>query len=165
MNEMNPQADLTTSREPSEPYTELRALYDQLDKEVAAHGPICELSGRCCRFGEYGHTLFVSSLELQFLLSHAPEPSRALDQGQTCPWQDPQNRCTARGGRPLGCRVYFCDPAYQNSGKDLSELFIARLKLLTEKHGLPWNYSPLHRHLHQERDRGVFQIDLAIDCS
>ncbi len=39
-------------------------------------GPICQLSGRCCRFQEYGHTLFVSSLEVQFLLDHAPEPER-----------------------------------------------------------------------------------------
>src|SRR5580658_4656188 len=112
----------------SEPWTELRALYDELDAEVASLGPICELSGRCCRFQEYGHTLFVSSLEIQFMLGHATEPERPLDQGQTCPWQDAQNRCRARGARPLGCRVYFCDPAYHDPGEDLSERFIARLK-------------------------------------
>jgi Fe-S-cluster containining protein len=149
----------------SEPRTELRALYDELDAEVARLGPICELSGRCCRFQEYGHTLFVSSLEIQFLLGGAPEPERPLDQGQTCPWQDSQNRCKARGARPLGCRVYFCDAAYQDHGEDLSERFIVRLKQLTEKYELPWDYAPFHRHLHQERDRGAFQIDLAIDRS
>jgi Fe-S-cluster containining protein len=165
MSDINPPATPITAHDLSEPQTDLRALYDQLDNEVAGLGPVCQLSGRCCRFQEYGHTLFVSSLEVQFLLGHAPEPERPLDQGQTCPWQDARNRCMARGARPLGCRVYFCDPAYQDSGEDLSERFIARLKQLTEKHDLPWNYAPLHRHLHQERDRGVFQIDLAIDCS
>jgi Fe-S-cluster containining protein len=149
----------------SELFAELRLLYDDLDKDVAALGPVCQLSGRCCRFQEYGHTLFVSSLEVQYLLHQAPKPERALDQGATCPWQDARNRCEARGARPLGCRVYFCDPAYQNSGEELSERFIARLKRLTEKHGVPWNYAPLHRHLHQERERGVFPIDLATDGS
>jgi Fe-S-cluster containining protein len=163
MSEINPGATSRTPRDSSEPDTELRALYEQLDSEVARLGPICQLSGRCCRFQEYGHTLFVSNLEVQFLLNHAPEPERPLDQGQTCPWQDARNRCTARAARPLGCRVYFCDPAYESSGEDLSEQFIARLKRLTEKHGLPWNYAPFHWHLAQERNRGVFPIDVAAD--
>ena len=59
----------------------------------------------------------------------------------------------------------FLRPRLSSRGEELSERFIARLKQLTEKHDLPWNYAPLHRHLHQERDRGVFQIDLANDCS
>jgi len=163
MSEMNPIAISAIPYDSPEPSSELCALYDELDDEVARLGPICQLSGRCCRFQEYGHTLFVSSLEARFLLSDAPKPERPLDQGPTCPWQDSQNRCKARGARPVGCRVYFCDPAYQNSGEELSERFILRLKQLTEKHGLAWNYAPLHRHLHQERDRGVFPIDLAAD--
>jgi Fe-S-cluster containining protein len=157
---MTPPIPLT---EFSEAHTELRALYDQLDAEVARLGPVCQLSGRCCRFQEYGHTLFVSSLEVEFLLSHAPEPKRPLDQGQTCPWQDAENRCVARGARPLGCRVYFCDPGYQGAGEELSEQSIARLKRLTEAHNLPWNYAPIHRHLHHARECGVFAIELATE--
>src|SRR5262245_2661736 len=90
--------------------SELRALYEQLDAEVAQLGPVCQLSGRCCRFKEYGHILFVSTPEVQFLLANAPEPHRPLDRGETCPWQDSLGRCTARGCRPVGCRVYYCDP-------------------------------------------------------
>ncbi|MGP0063823.1 MAG: hypothetical protein ACLQGP_09525 [Isosphaeraceae bacterium] len=140
---------------------ELRALYDQLDTEIARLGPICQLSGRCCRFREYGHTLFVSSIEIDLLLSEAPEPSRPLDRGETCPWQDALGRCTARGARPLGCRVYYCDPNYESEAPELSERFIARLKHLADRHGLPWNYAPLHRHLHERRDRGLLDIELA----
>ena len=131
----------------AEAKAELRALYDKLDAEVAALGPICKLSGRCCRFEEYGHTLFVSSSEVQFLLEVAPEPSRALDQGKTCPWQNTSGHCTAREGRPIGCRVYYCDPTYERSAHELSERYIAQLKELTNRHGLAWNYAPLHRHL------------------
>jgi Fe-S-cluster containining protein len=126
---------------------ELRAIYDDLDAEVARLGPVCELSGRCCRFDEYGHTLFLSAPEAALLLADAPSPVRPLDRGASCPWQDEKGRCTAREARPMGCRVYFCDPAYQAHAPALSEAFIARLKRLTNSLGLPWNYAPLHHHL------------------
>lgn len=125
----------------------LRALYNALDAEVAGLGPVCRLSGRCCRFEEYGHTLFVSAPEVALLLVDGPPPARALDDGATCPWQDGLGRCTARDARPLGCRVYYCDPAYQDHASDLSETYIARLKQLADVYRLPWNYAPLHRHL------------------
>jgi hypothetical protein len=142
-------------------HAELVDLYSELDREVARLGPICELSGRCCRFQEYGHTLFVSAPEVWFLLGRAPRPQRPLDRGESCPWQDEKGRCTARNGRPLGCRVYFCDPTYQHVGQEVSEKFIGRLKHLTQDHGLPWNYAPLHHHLKAERVRGDLPIDLA----
>jgi hypothetical protein len=137
---------------------ELRALYKELDAEVAELGPVCQLSGRCCRFKEYGHTLFVSTPEAQFLLEGAPQPCRPLDRGDTCPWQDAHGRCTARDCRPLGCRVYYCDPSYERFANDLSERYIGRLKELTDKHGLPWNYAPLHRHLGLAQVRGSYPI-------
>ena len=67
----------------------LRALYAELDAEVAAaRARSAELSGRCCRFAEYDHTLFLSAPEAALLLADAPPPSRPLDDGATCPWQD-----------------------------------------------------------------------------
>jgi hypothetical protein len=129
---------------------ELRVLYDKLDAEVASLGPVCQLSGRCCRFEEYGHTLFVSNAEAQFLLEVAPERSRALDEGKTCPWQNTSGHCTARAGRPIGCRVYYCDPNHEQSAHGLSERYIARLKELSNRHGLEWNYAPLHHHLNPD---------------
>ena len=109
---------------------DLRALYGQVDAEVARLGPVCQLSGRCCRFKEYGHTLFVSTPEVQLLLDSAHRPQRPLDRGETCPWQDDRGHCTARDCRPLGCRVYYCDPSYEPSAYGVSERYIARLKAL-----------------------------------
>src|SRR5881628_3721914 len=43
------------------------SLYAEVDREVAAAGPVCVASGKCCRFKEYGHTLFLSSLEAEVL--------------------------------------------------------------------------------------------------
>jgi hypothetical protein len=128
-------------------FAPLRSLYEELHNEIARLGPVCELSGRCCRFREHGHTLFVSTPEFEYFLASAPEPQRPLDEGDTCPWQNQEGRCTARDCRPLGCRVYFCDQAYLPSAYELSERFIIRLKRLATQHEIPWNYVPLHHHL------------------
>ena len=60
-------------------------LYTELDREIAAIGPVCELSGRCCRFLEYGHTLFISTAEVQYLVGSAPPPERPLDSRRDLP--------------------------------------------------------------------------------
>jgi hypothetical protein len=145
-----PTPDLDRFRQP------LRLLYAALDAEVARIGPVCRLSGRCCRFAEFDHTLFVSAPEAALLLADAPNPAGPLDEGASCPWQDARGHCTARDARPLGCRVYYCDASYQAHAHALSETFIARLKHLVDDLDLPWNYAPLHRHLHEARDQGRF---------
>jgi hypothetical protein len=126
---------------------ELKGLYKELDLAVAASGPVCRLSGRCCRFHEYGHTLFLSAPEAAVLAADAPRPAGPIDDGQTCPWQDARGRCTARDARPVGCRIYYCDPAFQSRAAELSEYYLGRLKRLAQRHGWPWNYAPLHHHL------------------
>ena len=126
---------------------DLRILYDELDAEVRALAPVCDLSGRCCRFKEYGHTLYLTAPEAALLVADAPPPIRDLDDGASCPWQDSLGRCTAREARPIGCRVYFCDPAYEGRAKVLTETFLNRLKLIVLKFRLPWGYAPLHQHL------------------
>lgn len=134
----------------------LHAIYADLDAEVARLGPACQLSGRCCRFVEYDHTLFLSAPEAALLLAEAPPPARPLDDGATCPWQDAHGRCTAREARPVGCRVYFCDPAYEGQAPELSERFLGRLKRLADALDLPWAYAPLHHHLRLAQAEGRF---------
>lgn len=120
----------------------LQAVYAAADAAVAAAGPRCDASGRCCRFREYGHTLFISQMEADYLLEQSPpSPGPYTDAG--CPYQV-ENLCTARERRPLGCRLYFCDPGYQDTAPRLSERFIRELKKLCDRQGLPWRYAPLH---------------------
>jgi hypothetical protein len=128
-----------------EPRRQVLELYAEVDLEVAAAGPVCVASGRCCRFKEYGHTLFLSNLEADVLLAGAPPYERPVT-ADFCPFQK-GNLCTARGPRPLGCRVYYCDPAYQETGNRISETYVRRLKELAEAHGVPWRYAPLHAFL------------------
>ena len=146
---------MSQSRQNAEFRQALHDLYAELDAEIRKRGPVCELSGRCCRFREYGHTLFLSEPEAHVLVGEAPPASRAIDDGATCPWQDPAGRCTAREARPLGCRIYYCDPSFAEPATELSEVFIGKLKELVDKFDLPWNYAPLHRHLHVLSDQIV----------
>src|SRR5216683_6359663 len=106
-------------------------IYQEVDRAVTAAGPICVASGKCCRFKEYGHTLYLSNLEADVLLSDAPpyEPPVSAD---FCPFQK-ENLCTAREPRPLSCRIFFCDPAYQETAHRLTEESVKRLKALADE--------------------------------
>src|SRR6516164_244413 len=125
-------------------------LYEEVDQEIRAAGPVCVASGRCCRFKEYGHVLFLSNLEAGVLLAHAP-PYQQPVSPDFCPFQK-ENLCTAREPRPLGCRIYFCDPTYQETMKDITEKYLHRLKELARANGLEWRYGPLHAFLNQAID-------------
>src|SRR5437762_12143245 len=100
---------------------EVLQLYREVDEAVRTAGPVCVASGRCCRFKEYGHTLFISNLEAEVLLSQAPAYSAPVPP-DFCPFQV-NNLCTARAPRPLGCRLYYCAPNYQHTGKRISEAY------------------------------------------
>jgi hypothetical protein len=125
-------------------------IYAEADREVAAAGPVCVASGRCCRFKEYGHVLFISNLEAEVLLDGAPAYEAPVSP-DFCPFQKGL-LCTAREPRPLGCRVYFCDPAYQETSHGITEKYLRRLKVLAEEHGVAWQYAPLHHFLNHPDD-------------
>jgi hypothetical protein len=127
-------------------------LYHEVDQAVAAAGPVCVASGRCCRFKEYGHVLFLSNLEAAVLLADAPAYDRPVSP-DFCPFQK-DNLCTARQPRPLGCRIYYCDPSYQETGQRITEEALQRLKVLAQKQGVDWLYAPLHHFLNHPEDCG-----------
>src|SRR5438045_3572442 len=124
----------------------IQELYRDVDREVRDAGPVCVASGRCCRFKEYGHVLFLSNLEAEVLLAGAPPYDPESVTPDFCPFQK-GNLCTAREPRPLGCRVYYCDPNYQQTASELTEKYLRRLKQMAEQHGVEWRYAPLHRFL------------------
>ena len=125
----------------------VQEIYREADAAVASAGPVCVASGRCCRFKEYGHVLYLSSLEADVLLDAAP-PFDKPESADFCPFQK-DKLCTAREPRPLGCRVYFCDPLYQEKCNQITETYLAKLKGLAEEEGIAWQYAPLHAYLTQ----------------
>jgi hypothetical protein len=132
-------------------FDSIREVYASADSAVFAVGPVCESSGRCCRFTEYGHTLFLSDMEAEYLLATAPAYDLVTPHG--CPFQV-EGLCTARDERPLGCRVYFCDPKFQTAMPVILETHLQKLKRLADESGRPWRYSPLHVFLQEALDKG-----------
>jgi Fe-S-cluster containining protein len=125
-------------------------LYAEVDRQVAAAGPVCVASGKCCRFKEYGHVLYLSGVEARILLDAAPAYETPVT-AEFCPFQK-ENICTAREPRPLGCRIYFCDPTYQDTAQRITEDALARLKAMCDEAGEPWRYAPLHHFLNHPED-------------
>ena len=120
-------------------------VYAAVDATVAAAGPRCDASGRCCRFTEFGHTLFISRFEADILLEPAESFAQPVSR-DGCPFQV-DGLCTTRESRPLACRIYFCDAAYAERMVEITEASIAKLKSLADEHGTSWEYAPLHHFL------------------
>ncbi len=79
-------------------FEELEAVYASLEDELARLAPVCLVSGRCCRFREYGHTLFLSAAELEYLLRRPPSRFAPWMTGRLAPGRMP--RAVAPPGRP-----------------------------------------------------------------
>ena len=141
----------------------IRSLYADIDAAVTERSPVCNASGRCCRFEEFGHRLYVTGLEIAWFLlrvrnwdfgigaerGKSGEPGVSLTQLAptpnpqllipNCPYQI-DGLCSTHAIRPLGCRVYFCEKGTEDWQQDTTEHFLSRLKQLHADHGLPYVY-------------------------
>lgn len=125
----------------------LLQIYDDVARDIAALAPVCEISGRCCRFREYGHRLYMTRPEAELLLSEGLPPNSTVNE-ESCPFQI-QGLCTAREKRPFGCRVYFCDQNYVGAAERLTEQYLARLKHLHRDTQTLWEYAELVTYLRE----------------
>lgn len=143
----------------------IRALYADLAEVVAERRPVCNASGRCCKFEQYGHRLYVTGLEIAWFLrgvqglgsgvrgEHAEtsgvgislqqlEPATSHQQpapAPNCPYQI-SGLCSTHTIRPLGCRAFFCEEGTEAWQQDTTEHFLDRLKRLHAEHDLPYAY-------------------------
>ena len=112
------------------------ALYRDIDAAVAARNPTCWLSGKCCDFDAYGHRLYVTGLEIAWLLRRL---SPVGEGGSGCVFQRGKV-CTVHAVRPMGCRLYFCQAGTQDWQHEQYEIFLTRLKAMHTSHDLPYAY-------------------------
>ncbi len=145
---------------------ELDAFFGQLDQRIADHQPVCRNRGACCKFDAFGHKLYVTTLELAYfrarhadrLLEQDSRPAQnhqeaagfslrvssagegASGAEQSCPYQQ-NGLCTTREGRPIGCRVFFCESADEGWQSELTEWALARLREMHERFDVPYVYS------------------------
>lgn len=123
----------------------LLQIYDDLARDLSQLAPVCDLSGRCCRFKDYGHRLYLTRTEAELLLEDGLPAGATIDE-EGCPFQQGL-LCTAREKRPFGCRVFYCDPRYAGQAEKLSERYLARLRLLHDQTNTPWEYGELISYL------------------
>ncbi len=118
----------------------IRAVYDEVQRAVDARKPRCDVSGRCCQFEQYGHLLFVTTIELAaFALERRAADDPHVIVGDGCPYQ--VNRlCTVHDTRPFGCRIYFCDPTAQEWQQSQYEQFHLRIRALHDELAIPYFY-------------------------
>src|SRR5687767_6838656 len=83
-------------------------VYRALQEQVELRRPVCATSGRCCRFEEFGHRLFVTTMELAAFSAARGFADGPTSIGSGCPFQH-DKLCTVHAIRPFGCRVFFCD--------------------------------------------------------
>jgi Fe-S-cluster containining protein len=122
-------------------------LYGRLEQEIARRRPVCVASGRCCRFEEYGHRLYITTMELADFMhrladrTFTPQLAQAVTgwDGRGCPFQT-GGLCGVHDIRPLGCRMYFCDASSTDWQQEQYELFHKELKNLHQELDVPYFY-------------------------
>lgn len=113
-------------------------FFDEADRRISAQPATCWNRGLCCRFGEYGHRLYVTALEVCYYLATGAMPPPPT--GDVCP-HAVEGMCHARDRRPLGCRIFFCDVAAQYWQGPLTEELLGRLRDLHAKLDVPYFYA------------------------
>jgi Fe-S-cluster containining protein len=119
------------------------AVYRDIARAIEQRKPVCVMSGRCCRFEEYGHRLYVTTMELACFVHDLKElggPERsglAVDGG--CRFQVGK-RCGVHAIRPFGCRIFFCDSTAEEWQQSRYEEFHGRLKSLHDSLSVPYFY-------------------------
>ncbi|MCK4660698.1 MAG: YkgJ family cysteine cluster protein [Phycisphaerae bacterium] len=128
-------------------------FYERLERQIAAHHPVCRTCSRCCRFGEFGHKLFVTPVELAFFLGTVGEKPEVVSLAEVCPYQV-GNLCRAHESRPLGCRVFFCESSGAGWQEGLTESALVELRDMHEHFCVPYAYAEWLETLRIMRDEG-----------
>ena len=140
------QAVLAAAQRPEVPEA-VACLYLDLEQQIERRRPLCVASGRCCRFEEFGHRLYTTTLELAAFAyefrqtSVSPQLSQVIELwDQTgCPFQVGK-LCGVHAIRPFGCRIFFCDATADQWQREQYQAFHARLRTLHDTLGVPYHY-------------------------
>ncbi len=117
----------------------LTKIYEDLDRDLESLCCECQSCGDCCSFNDFDHELWLTQIELQFLISNHGL-RRPIHDG-ICPYMN-NGLCDARDGRALGCRVFFCK-ADQVQIEELHEVYLRRIRELASNVGLEIYYGEL----------------------
>jgi Fe-S-cluster containining protein len=119
----------------------VRDVYQDVQKAIDKRRPICVISGRCCRFEEFGHNLYVTTMEMAAFLRELESSGRSMPppQGGGCPFQI-NKLCSVHAIRPFGCRLFFCDATSTEWQQEQYQHFHRRLRVLHDELEVPYFY-------------------------
>lgn len=116
---------------------EVRNLYVALQDAIDLRQPVCRTSGRCCRFEEFDHRLYVTTAELGTFLAELNQAGKPNPGG--CPFQV-TGLCSVHAIRPLGCRIFFCDETAKAWQEEQYGRFHRELQQIHDRWGTPYFY-------------------------
>lgn len=115
-------------------------LFARVDASMSSPAHACRRCGQCCRFAEFGHRLFVTPMELSYLVAHVDlvrmgDPTSP----EKCPylWND---ACGIHPHRLLSCRVFLCQGPEEDPQAPIGEEWHGILRGLHETHCVPYCY-------------------------
>jgi len=117
----------------------LAEIYRDLTRDLERAGATCAACGDCCHLADYGHELWLTEVELAYLLRASG--ARVPTASGVCPYLE-DGRCAAREGRALSCRIFHCDldRAIQHR---LHEKYLERLRGVAAGRGIELGYGEL----------------------
>jgi hypothetical protein len=146
-----PIEELYAAADRAELVVAMREFYAETDRLIAEQPATCWNKGECCRFGQFGHRLYVTALEVCYYLAgiESPcqvDPTSDLTMQTGSPLQDvcPHahgGKCHVRDWRPMGCRVFYCDPKAREWQGPFTEERLARLRAMHAELHVPYFYA------------------------
>jgi len=124
---------------------ELECVFAYIAAATESRRPVCRTSGRCCKFEEWGHRLYVTGLEAAYTIARLPAPlaPTALDDARArggCPFQV-EKLCSVHAIRPFACRVYFCDETSTEWQRELYERMLREIRAIHDRHSIEYRYA------------------------
>ena len=100
-------------------YSELSLLYQHLEKELTQLNPGCNTCGTCCNFSTFGHVLYTSSIEVNYITQNVEVPDFNISDN-VCPFLK-DNQCSIRDFQNTWLPYFYCNPHYKEILYDLYE--------------------------------------------
>ncbi len=129
--------------------TDIKEIYKKLEAELAGINPGCNACGTCCHFDEFGHVLYASTIETDYIRENVEVPSFDPDKN-VCPFLV-NYECSIREHRALGCRVFFCNPNHKEILQAIYEKYYTMIKDLATDSEIEWHYAPMMKLLNEKQ--------------
>lgn len=118
---------------------QIESLYTWIDQQVKSTGT-CTACGDCCDFENFGHKLFITSVEMKYFTEKMHHNLSPMTNG-VCPYRV-NGKCSVYDYRFAGCRIFACQRS-EDLQSSTMEHALKELKQLSEALSIPYTYTDL----------------------